>query len=48
VQQAVSDFWQKLWNMDLARTTICDFEEYQDSNMEDGTIHIYIGIQKNI
>ncbi len=42
---AVAEFWQKLWELDLPRTFICDFEEYQDGNTENAEIHIYIGIQ---
>lgn len=41
---AVSDFWQELWNMNLERTFICDFEEYQNADFENAEIHIYIGI----
>ncbi len=29
-QKAVSDFWYKLWSMDLNRKYTGDFEEYQD------------------
>ncbi|MBP3799187.1 MAG: effector binding domain-containing protein [Ruminococcus sp.] len=42
---AVADFWQKLWQMDLARTYEFDFEEYQNADMENCEIHIYIGIK---
>lgn len=42
---AVSAFWQKLWKMDLERTFICDFEEYQNADFENAEIHIYIGIR---
>lgn len=45
MQHAVIGFWQELWNMNLERTYICDFEEYQDSNIEEATIHIFIGIR---
>ncbi len=44
MQQAVAEFWQELWMMNLDRTFICDFEEYQDANIENATVHIYIGI----
>jgi predicted transcriptional regulator YdeE len=42
---AVAEFWQKLWALDLPRTFVCDFEEYQDSNTEHAEIHMYIGVQ---
>lgn len=42
---AVSEFWQKLWQMSLDRTFVFDFEEYQNSDPENCEIHIYIGIK---
>lgn len=42
---AVGEFWQKLWQMPLERTYICDYEEYQNSDPEDCEVHIYIGIK---
>jgi len=44
MQKAVADFWQQLWEMDLPRSFFCDFEEYQNSDMEQAEIHIYIGL----
>ena len=41
---AVASAWQEIGQMDLPRTYQCDFEEYQDDNMEDLKIHIYVGI----
>ena len=41
----VGEFWQKLWQMPLERTYICDYEEYQNSDPEDCEVHIYIGIK---
>lgn len=41
---AVSEFWQELWKIDLPRTFVCDFEEYQNDDMENAEIHIYIGL----
>ncbi len=35
----------QLWNMDLPRSYVCDFEEYQDGEMENAEIHIYIGLK---
>lgn len=43
--QAVAAFWGELWKMDLPRSFVCDFEEYQDERMEDAEIHIYIGLK---
>ncbi len=46
MQQIVADFWQKLWQMqDLQRTYVCDFEEYQNSDMENAEVHFYISIK---
>ncbi len=42
---AVGEFWQKLWQMQLDRTYIFDFEEYQNADAENCEIHIYIGIK---
>lgn len=43
--KAVADFWTELWNMDLPRAFVCDFEEYQDGEMDEAEIHIYIGLR---
>ncbi len=43
--KAVQEFWQKLWKMDLNRSYKCDFEEYQDENMDNAVINIYISIK---
>lgn len=45
MQKAVAEFWQKLWAMDLNRAYTYDFEEYQDSNVDEATIYIYISIK---
>lgn len=45
MQQAVSKFWKELWQMDLPRSFVCDFEEYQNGDMENAEIHIYIGLK---
>ena len=42
---AVADFWQQLWAMDFDRAYVCDFEEYQNGDMENAEIHIYIGLK---
>ena len=41
----VGKAWQEIWKMDLPRTFICDFEEYQDDNPEHTEIHLYIGLK---
>lgn len=46
VQKAVMEFWQELWSMDLPRAFGSDFEEYQDGDMEQAEIHIYIGLKE--
>ena len=45
MQKAVAEFWGKLWEMDLPRSFVCDFEEYQNAEVEQAEIHIYIGIK---
>ena len=45
VQKAVMEFWQKLWEENLDRSYKSDFEEYQNSDMENAEIHIYIGLK---
>lgn len=39
---AVRDFWQELWKMEIDRSFICDFEEYQNADPNNAEIHIYI------
>ncbi len=36
--------WQQIWQMQLPRTFQCDFEEYQDDQMDNAEIHIYVGL----
>lgn len=47
VQNSVGKAWQEIWNMNLARKYICDFEEYQNNteDMEKQEIDLYIGIE---
>ena len=43
---AVQEFWMELWSMDLKRTYLADFEEYQPGgDMDNSEIHMYIGIE---
>lgn len=43
--KAVNDFWRELWQMELDRAFICDFEEYQNADSDNAEIHIYIGLK---
>ncbi len=45
MHKVVSDFWIQLWSMELPRAFTCDFEEYQNSDMENAKIHIYISLK---
>ena len=42
---AVREFWRELWNMDLNRAFVCDFEEYQNADPENAEIHMYISLK---
>lgn len=44
MQKAVSEFWKKLWSMDLDRKFSGDFEEYQNGDIENCEIHVYIAL----
>lgn len=44
LHQAVAEFWEELWKMDLPRNFVCDFEEYQNDDEKHAEIHIYIGL----
>lgn len=45
IQNAIEDFWIKLWSIDLDRRFGCDFEEYQNNGDADfDDIHVYISI----
>lgn len=44
MQKAVADFWTEFWSMELDRKFGCDFEEYQNNDMENGEIFIYISL----
>lgn len=46
MRRAVREFWEKLWQMELPRAFTCDFEEYQNADMEDAVIHIYISLKE--
>lgn len=42
--KAVAAFWGKLWQMDLDRNYRTDFEEYQNGDMENALIYIFVGL----
>lgn len=42
---SVAKFWEELWRMELPRAFVCDFEEYQNADMEHAEIHMYIGLK---
>lgn len=45
--QSVAAAWAQIWQMDLPRAFLCDFEEYQNEDMGDqAEIHIYIGLKE--
>ena len=47
MQKAVTEFWIKLWKMDLNRSFTGDFEEYQPGGtLEDSEIHMYIALKE--
>ena len=45
---AVQQFWTELWKMNLERSFVCDFEEYQNADVENAEIHIYIGLKESV
>ena len=42
---AVAEAWYKIWEMDLDRSFTGDFEEYLNSDWENGDIDIYIALK---
>ena len=45
--ESVAKAWTEIWQMNLPRTLLCDFEEYQNSDMgNNAEIHIYIGLKE--
>lgn len=45
MHKAVAEFWQQLWSMELPRSFLADFEEYQNGDPQNAEIHIYIGLK---
>ena len=45
-KDAVAKVWQQLWNMNLPRSFICDFEEYETLKEGHVRVHVYIGLKK--
>lgn len=46
VNTAVSEAWQAVWKLNLPRAFVCDFEEYQNSDITNNEIHLYIGLKE--
>lgn len=46
MQQAVSDFWNEIWHMNLDRKYSCDFEEYRGMVEGKQEIHMYISLKE--
>ena len=46
MENAAGDFWSRLWAMELPRAFTCDFEEYQNNDMENAEIHMYIALRE--
>ena len=45
MQRAVAEAWGEIWNMDLDRSYIADFEEYLNSDFENANIDIYVSLK---
>lgn len=46
VVKTVQQAWEDIWKMNLERTFVCDFEEYQEGkDMENMEIYIYVAIK---
>lgn len=45
---SIVDAWQKIWNADIERTYVCDFELYgeKSADPENAEVEIYIGIKE--
>ncbi len=46
VQEIVGQLWQQIWESDLKRSYLCDFEQYNNdsTDMNDQTVEVYISI----
>lgn len=45
MEKAVAEAWGEIWRMDLDRSFTGDFEEYLNSDWENGDIDIYIALK---
>lgn len=45
MEKAVAEAWNKIWQMDLDRSYEADFEEYLNSDYNNGKIDIYISLK---
>ena len=43
--EAVASAWEKIWQMDLERSFVADFEEYLNSDWENALIDIYVAVK---
>lgn len=48
LHQVVGAFWSELWNMDLPRAFVCDFEEYQGRDPKEMEVHFYISVKDRV
>lgn len=44
-QRVVAAAWDEIWNMNLDRSYVADFEEYLNSDFENAKINIYISLK---
>lgn len=42
---AIQRLWRELWDMNLERSYICDFEEYRSADPKFADIRVYIGLK---
>lgn len=42
---AIQRLWRELWDMNLDRSYICDFEEYRSADPKFADIRVYIGLK---
>lgn len=42
---AVAEAWQQIWEMNLDRSFVADFEEYKNAEVDDAEIDIYVALK---
>lgn len=45
MERAVAEAWNEIWQMDLDRSYVADFEEYLNSDFDNAKIDIYISLK---